>query len=268
MKRPKVGYHVVYDRDLHEALEYAHRHGFDYIVPDLTVPRFWPESFNASERSRVRRSAEDLGVSIAFHAPTAGVDLSTAYPDVRRGVLERLRRCLELARDLEAMWVTIHPSQPPSFSSGGQEGSYLRDHSDLYRAALRDNITTVASEGVDIHVENDPLTPFIELALGELLERLDNLYLALDVPKALDPAKGDPERVLGFYLRHRGRVRELHLHDKRPQGHAHDTLGLGGFDLERYLSLFKGVPYYTLEVRPRESAYKSLLWLQERWRRL
>ena len=267
MKRPKVGYHAVYDRDLFDALEYAHGHGFDYIVPDLTVPRFWPESLDASERRRLRRSIDDLGVSIALHAPM-GLDLSVIYPDVRRGILKRLRRCLELARDLEALWMTIHPSQPPRFSSGGGEGTYLRDHLGLYREALMEGLVAAASEGVDIHVENDPLTPFIEDVLEEALRRLEGLYLALDVPKAQDPVKGQPEGVLEFYLRHRDRVRELHLHDRRPGGHGHDQLGLGGFELERYLSLFDGVPYYTLEVRPRENAYRSLLWLEDYWRRL
>lgn len=48
----RVWYHVVYDRDLLDALEYAHRHGFDYIVPDLTIPKFWPERVDASHRRR------------------------------------------------------------------------------------------------------------------------------------------------------------------------------------------------------------------------
>ncbi len=87
--RPRVGYHVVYDRDLLDALEYAHRHGFDYIVPDLTIPRFWPEGVDASHRRRLRRKAEDLGVHIALHTPL-NLDLSILYPEVRRGVLERL----------------------------------------------------------------------------------------------------------------------------------------------------------------------------------
>lgn len=267
MRRPKVGYHVVYDRDLHDALEYAHKHGFDYIVPDLTVPRFWPESLNISHRRRLRRSADDLGLFIAFHAPSA-IDLVSIYPDVRRGVLERLRLCLQLARDLEALWMTIHPSQPPDFSSSGREGTYLRDHLQLYRDALMDGIIAAASEGVEIHVENDPLTPFVADVLEGLLEILDHLHLTLDIPKAQDEGKGQPERVLEFYLRHKESVRELHLHDRRPGGYAHDRLGLGGFELERCLRIFKAVPYYTLEVRPRENAYRSLLWLEEWWRRL
>ncbi len=172
-----------------------------------------------------------------------------------------------MAVDLEAMWMTIHPSQPPIFPAGGGENQ-LRDYLQPHREALMEALSTAASHSFDIHVESDPLTPFIEEVLEEAMGRLPNLHLALDVPKAQDPAKGDPRRVLDFYLRHRDRVRELHLHDKQPGGPAHDMLGLGGVDLEGYLKLFSDVPYHTLEVRPREKAYRSLLWLRDYWRRL
>ena len=264
--RARVGYHVVYDPDPLDALEYAYEHGFDYIVPDLTIPRFWPEYIDDDERRELRRRSGDLDVQIALHAPL-NLDLSTIYPEVRRGVLERLSRCLEMAVDLEAMWMTLHPSQPPTFPSAGG-GVHLQGYLELHREALMETLSNAASQGVDIHIENDPLTPLIEDVLEELLREKANLHLTLDIPKAQDPAKGDPGRVLRFYLRNKERVRELHLHDKRPDGPAHDLLGLGGVDLKRYLRLFADVPNYTIEVRPREKAYKSLLWLRNHWLRL
>jgi hypothetical protein len=68
--RERFGYHVVYDREFCDAIDFASSHGFGYIVPDLMIPRFWPERFNQQERRRIRRHASDRGVSISFHGPS------------------------------------------------------------------------------------------------------------------------------------------------------------------------------------------------------
>ena len=265
----RFGYHVVYDRDVHDAINFASSHGFGYIVPDLNIPRFWPERIDHLERRRIRRHAEASGVSISFHGPTYGLNLTAPYPAVRSVVLGRMRVCLELARDLQAERFTIHPSQPPNFVSGGKPGSYLHDHWETYKAALTEGIQgTVAEAGdVQVCVENDPLSPFVEEILEELLAEEDRLYLAFDPPKALDPARCPSlEHAEAFYQRHIERVRDVHLHDRRAGGSYHDVLGHGMVDAGKYLRMFVDHDvYFTLEIRPREDAFRSLRWLEGLW---
>jgi len=268
----RFGYHVVYDKDIYDAVDFAHSHNFGYIVPDLLIHRFWPENIGPSERRRIRRYAADHGVSISCHGPSDNLNLAAPYPEVRRGILQRMKLCLELARDLEAERFTIHPSQPPNFTSDGKTGTFLEDHRDIYIDALRESMREIAAagEGVQVCVENEPLTPFVESVLEELLAEEDNLFLTLDVPKVHDPSKGTPlERVEGFYMCHIDRVREAHLHDKRPGGTFHDVLGSGIVDMGKYLRML--VPHdvrFTLEIRPRENAHRSLLLLEKLWREL
>ncbi len=265
----RFGYHVVYDRDICDAIDFASDHGFGYIVPDLMIPRFWPESIGPSERSGIRRHADDRGVSISFHAPSDNLNLAAPYPEVRQGILRRMSACLELARDLEAERFTIHPSQPLNFASGGKPGTYLRDHWDLYADALSKGIRGVVAEaeGTQICVENEPLTPFVEEVLEGLLDEEKGLYLTLDAPKAGDENKGAPvERVEAFYQRNIDRVREVHLHDRRPGGTYHDILGQGDVNVEKYIRMFE--PYdvhFTLEIRPRENAHESLQLVERLW---
>ena len=264
----RFGYHVVYDRDICDAIDFASSHGFGYIVPDLMIPRFWPERFSQQERRRIRRYALDHGVSISFHGPSDNLNLATPYPEVRSGILERMKMCLELAGDLEAERFTIHPSQPLGFASAGGPGTYLEEHMDVYEEALSDGIRGVVSVAgsVQVCVENEPLTPFVEVVLEVLLAEEENLFLTLDVPKAMDPRKGPPERVEAFYLRHIGRVREAHLHDRRPGGRFHDVLGHGGVDVRKYLLMFAPRDvHFTLEIRPRENAHASLLLVKDIW---
>ncbi|UCH57924.1 MAG: sugar phosphate isomerase/epimerase [Candidatus Bathyarchaeota archaeon] len=264
----RFGYHVVYDRDIYDAIDFASEHGFGYIVPDLMIPRFWPESIEPSERGRIRRHAEDRGVSISFHGPSDRLNLAAPYPEVRQGILQRMKCCLKLARALEAERFTIHPSQPLNFASNGKPGTYLKDHWGLYVNALSEGIRGVIAEaeGVQVCVENEPLTPFVEEVLEGLMEEED-LFLTLDVPKVSNQSKGAPiERVEAFYHRNIDRVREVHLHDRRPGGTYHDILGQGEVDVEKCLRMFAPHDvHFTLEIRPRENAHRSLQYIREIW---
>lgn len=266
--RERFGYHVVYDRDIYEAIDFASSHGFGYIVPDLMIPRFWPERYALSERRRIKRRLDDSGVSISFHAPSDSLNLAAPYPEIRAGILSRMKRCLGLARELGADRFTIHPSEPPNFASGGEPGTYLGDHWGLYTDALKNSIEEILREAgaVQVCVENEPLTPFVEGVLEELMAE-EPLFLTLDAPKALSPEKGAPtERVEAFYTRHIDRVREVHLHDRRPGGTYHDVLGQGEVDIGKVIRTFAPLDaHFTLEIRPREGAHESLMLIRRKW---
>lgn len=270
--RERFGYHVVYDRNIYDAVDFASAQGFGYIVPDLMIPRFWPERFSQSERRKIQRYASDHDVAISFHGPSDNLNLAAPYPEIRASLLQRMRLCLELANDLEAERFTIHPSQPQDFALGGRPGTYLEDHWDIYAEALRSGFCGIISEagGVQVCVENEPLTLFVEEVLEGLLREEKELFLTLDAPKAGDPRKGAPlERVEAFYDRNVGRLMEIHLHDRRPDGSYHDVLGRGDVDVGKYIRKFAGHDvHFTLEIRPREAAHESLLLIEGLWEKL
>ena len=270
--RERFGYHVVYDPDLLDAIDFAAEHGFGYIVPDLMVPRFFPENLDREERLRIREYAESRDISISLHAPSDNLNLVAPYPEIRRAVLHRMALSLQLAKDLGAERFTIHPTAPPNFASGGAKGSYLRAHWEVYKGALRESLKGVleaAGGVVQVCVENSPLDELTEEVLEELLEEEEGLFLTWDVLKSLDPAHGSPpERVEAFFHRHLDRVRECHLHDRRPGGYGHDLLGVSDIDFSRYLKLLAPHDvHFTLEIRPRENAYRSLLYIRSLWER-
>jgi len=265
----RFGYHVVYDRDLYDAIYFASEHGFGYIVPDLMIPRFFPENTSRAERRRIREHAESRGISLSFHAPSDSLTLVAPYPEVRRAIIQRMTVSLKLAQDLRAERFTIHPTAPLNFASDGKKGTYLQDHWEIYKAALKTSVKGILEGAgeVQVCVENSPLDELAEEALGELLGEEENLFLTWDVLKSLDPAHGAPlGRVEDFFLRHLDRVRECHLHDRHPGGHGHDLLGVSDINFSRYLKLL--APHnvcFTLEIRPRENAYKSLLKIKSLW---
>jgi len=266
MSWKRFGYHVVYDVDIYNAINFASRHGLGYIVPDLMIPRFFPERFSQSERRRIREAAASRNVSISFHGPSDYLNLGTIYPEVRKAVLNRMKLCLDFARDVGAERLTIHINPPFDFVFAGRKGTYLKDHWTIYKDALKQSLLELAehSQGeISVCVENDRLSRMAMEVLEELLPT-EKLFLTWDIPKS-HTINGEPiVDVENFFMRHLKRVKECHLHDQKPGKPSHDILGAGKIDFSHYLRMLLSQDVcFTLEVRPREDALKSLKILKD-----
>ncbi len=205
-------------------------------------------------------------MSISFHAPSDYLNLGTLYPEVRRAVLDRMKLDLDFARDVEAERFTIHVNPPLDFVFAGREGTYLKDHWVLYKSALKQSLLELAdcTRGeVTICVENDRFGDMAMEVLEELLPT-GRLFLTWDIPKSHTDEGKPLTQVENFLIRHVERIRECHLHDRELGKHSHNILGVGRIDFPRYLRML--VPqevHFTLEIRPREDALKSLKILED-----
>jgi len=256
----RFGYHVVYDVDIYDAIDFASKHGFGYVVPDLMIPRFFPEYFSQKERQHIREFAASKNVDISFHGPSDYLNLGSMYPEVRKAVLQRMRACIDFALDVGAERFTIHIDPPYDFVFAGTKGTYLKDHWTLYKNAITESIEELdeLSQGnVLICVENDRLGEMAIEVLNDLLPK-GNLFLAWDIPKS--NVNGSPiVEMENFLLSHLEKVKECHLHDQKPGKHSHDLLGVGNIDFSRYLRILAPRDvHFTLEIRPREKAMESL----------
>lgn len=262
----RFGYHVVYDVDIYNAINFASKHGFGYIVPDFMVPRFFPERFSRSERRHIREVAASRSVSISFHGPSDYLNLGTLYPEVRKAVLNRMKLCLDFARDVGAERLTIHVDPPFDFVFAGRKGTYLKDHWTIYKDALKQGLLELTEQSrgdILVCVENDRLSRMAMEVLEELLPT-GKLFLTWDIPKS-HTITGEPiVEVENFLMRHLKKVKECHLHDQKPGKYSHDILGVGKIDFSHYLKILTPQDvYFTLEIRPRENALKSLNRLKD-----
>jgi len=267
----RFGYHVVYDVDIYDAIDFASAHGFGYIVPDLMIPRFFPERFGKQDRRRIREYAASRNVSVSFHGPSDYLSLASLYPEVRKAVLDRMKLCLDFAQDVEADRFTIHIDPPFDFVFAGRKGTYLKDHWLVYEDALKQSLLELAEHSrgeVLVCVENDQLSRMAMAVLDELLQT-GKLFLTWDIPKS-HTNTGEPiAEVEDFLMRHLEKIKECHLHGQKPGKYSHDIIGVGKIDFSRYLRIL--VPqdvHFTLEIRPREDALKSLETLKEMLRKL
>jgi sugar phosphate isomerase/epimerase len=263
--RKRFGYHVVYDVDIYDALSFASRNGFGYIVPDLMIPRFFPERYSQSDRRRIREAAQSRNVSISFHAPSDHLNVGSVYPEVREAVVNRMKLCMDFANDVGARRFTIHIDRPYDFVLAGREGTFLKDHWTTYKRAIKEGLLElIASAPKDllICVENDQLSKITIEALEELISTA-KLFLTWDIPKS-HTADGKPiDEVENFFMHHLKRVRECHIHDQRLGKHSHDVVGAGEINFHKYLRiLLPKEVHFTIEVRPRQDALKSLKMLE------
>jgi len=232
----------------------------------LMVPRFFPECFNKQERLRIREFAASKGVSISFHAPSDYLNLGSLYPEVRRAVLDRMKLCLEFARDVGAERFTIHIDPPFDFVFAGEKGTYLRDHWALYKDALIKSLDELAEHSLGevlVCVENDKLSKMAMEVLEELLPK-GKLFLTWDIPKSHTDNGKPIVEIENFLMRHLEKVKECHLHDQKPGKHSHDILGVGKINFSHYLKMLAPRDvHFTLEIRPRENALRSLNILKD-----
>lgn len=211
----RFGYHVVYDVDIYDAINFASSHGFGYIVPDLMIPRFFPERFNQLERRRIQEFAESKGVSISFHGPSDYLNLGTLYPKVRKAVLNRMKLCLNFANAVGAERFTIHIDSPFDFVFAGRKGTYLKQHWGLYKNALKQSLLELCghSKEVAICVENDRFSRITMEVLEELLPS-EKIFLTWDIPKSHTSIGKPITQIENFFMRHLKKIKECHLHDK------------------------------------------------------
>ena len=178
---------------------------------------------------------------------------------------------MDLTLDVGAERFTIHIDPPFDFVFAGRKGTYLRNHWALYKNALKQSLLEIAehTQGeVLICVENDRLGKIAFEVLEELLPT-ENLFLTWNIPKSHTDEGKPIAQMEDFLIHHLEDVRECHLHDQKPRKYSHDILGVGKIDFSRYLEIL--VPqdvYFTLEIRPREDAVKSLKILEDMLRSL
>jgi len=267
----RFGYHVVYDVDIYDAIDFASAHGFGYIVPDLMIPRFFPERFSQQERRRIREFAASKSVSISFHGPSDYLNLGSLCPEVRKAVLDRMKLSLNFACDVEAERFTIHVDPPFDFVFAGKKGTYLKDHWAIYKDAIKQSLLELAeySRGdILVCVENDRLSRMAMAVLEELLP-MGKLFLTWDIPKSHTNAGKPIVEVENFLMRHLEKVKECHLHGQKPGKYPHDIMGVGKIDFSHYLRiLLPQDVHFTFEIRPREDALKSLKILKDILRNL
>lgn len=260
--RSRIGYHVVYDKSIEDAIDYASANGFTSIQVDLTMPKFFPEKYDKATRRQIRGYARERNVELTLHLPGEDFSLQTLHPKIGSAIVERVKEVIDFADDIGATRVTIHPGTVPVFSMPGLgDVPITEQYPDLHKEALERalrELSRYAKGKTCLCIENSPFSKIVMDVLDKLLSDEENIFLAWDIAKTYNRDRSLKADVEEFFLKHLDKVRECHLHDRSEEG-PHDVIGKGKIDFVRYLCLLGDLDVgYTIEVRPRERALHCL----------
>jgi sugar phosphate isomerase/epimerase len=200
----------------------------------------WPKDMSSSERGRLRRIIDELGVRVAtLNMPNIDVNIAAASPDMRKLSLDHLERIVTLAGDLGVPGVVVGPGKAnPLYPMPRDE---LLGH---FHRAL-DRLVPLAEKcDTALYVENMPFA-FLP-GIAELMDAIA-AYDGRAVKILYDVANGwfIKEDIADGLRRAAPRLALVHLSDTGQQVYRHDAVGLGTVPFDR-------VPPVLAEIDHRE----------------
>ena len=241
-------------------LEFAVQHGFHGL--EFGTSELSPEKMDRAGRKRFRSLAEAKGVALSIHFLHRDMAPASHDPVRRARHFYELNQTLELALDVGAEVVVVHPGpiDCPGVDPTQATESMRQESMKFLTQFLADITPKAQNTGVVVTVENMHHVPgqviqnYQEL-LG-LVEPLNNpaLQITLDMGHA-DRADGITEafEVFSSYLRH------IHVHDSNGK-RDHLEIGLGELDFSRWSDRLKDYPFsMVLESRNNEDPEGNVL---------
>ena len=218
----------------------------DFIDLTLEPPAAASWLVNAKD---VRRALDDFGLQVVGHTAYY-LPMASPFEEIRRGVVEELKRCLEQFSVVGAKWMNLHPDRNIPM----HDRSFVIERNLLTISEL---LPVARDCGVGLMIENLPGDWNSVLQLSQLLDPMPELGLHLDIGHAnLLTARNTTDEILRAYG---ARLRHLHLHDNK--GGAHDLhlpLGAGTIDVAHQIQTVRATGYdatITLEVFSEDKHY-------------
>jgi sugar phosphate isomerase/epimerase len=227
------------ERKITEEIEWMGDLGMEFLDLTLEPPAASSWNINVGDirRALARRNMAVVGHT-AWYLP-----LASAIPEIRKAAVAELRRCLYRFAEIGAKWMNIHPDRNTPWHD-------RRFYIEGNLASFEELMPDVEKSGVGLMIENLPGDYNSAPQLGDLLGRMPQLGLHLDIGHANLQV---PHNTTGEILEAWGaRLRHVHLHDNKG-GHAdlHMPLGTGTVDVMAAVRTLQNCGYdgtITLEV--------------------
>ena len=224
-------------------VEFAVEHGFRGI--ELGSWKLWPEEMSVDERREFRDQAARSGIDLSIHFIHRGVAPASHDAERRKKHLADLEATLNLAHDIGARPIVVHPGpvdQPGVDPAQTSEQARLEAIEQLAEflsrgARIAEDTGTVLCVENLVHVPGMVIQSYAELV--GLIETVDSraVRITLDVGHAfLSDGLRPAFQAFEPYLRH------IHMHDSDDR-RDHREVGKGEIDFEDYLDYLSPFTY-------------------------
>jgi len=219
-----------------EEIEAIGRLGFDYVELAMDPPMAHYRVIAANKNDIVNALGNN-GLDLVCHMPTF-VSTADLTESIRRASVTEMHRSLELAIELGASKVVLHPSVVSGL------GSFVMDTVRGYAYEFLQEITAAAG-GMEICLEN----MFPRYMSGvephdfeEIFREFPSLKLTLDTGHAnIDDKSG--KRLLHLAENFGERIGHLHISDNRGRRDDNFSVGKGSIDFDELIRQLQQIGY-------------------------
>ncbi|MEW6222532.1 MAG: sugar phosphate isomerase/epimerase family protein [Candidatus Hadarchaeota archaeon] len=255
--------------DVEMQLKVTRELGMDHVELDSDPPNPYIR-LDQGQRKKIRKAAEDNGITLSLHLPYSYVGGSICSPgeEERRTAVEFHKRCMKFASDVGALYVNIHPGSAPFYHRLGKYNAIIR--SSIINSLVE--LEAFAKElDLLMHLENNTAFDGIYSELEDCISLVEelrgrgaNVYFNFDIghwftradtgSQITDPPEDSMKKIPSGYMK------EVHLNDYVPgKKMFHPPLHLEwGLlkreNMKRYVEIVKGAG---VEVVVLETAMKS-----------
>jgi sugar phosphate isomerase/epimerase len=202
---------------------------------------------------------DSYSIKTTVHSPISDMNLASPNESIRKASIDQIKKSINLANQLDAQVVVVHPGQIPFLARIFQEKILEHNFNSLQECAI------YADEmGIIMCIENMPdMEGYLFKDINHLNDLADQLevFMTLDVGHAHNTGFSTEEMTKPSRLKH------IHLSDNDGSFDNHEALGKGTIDFDNLLKNLKNINYsgiLTVEVKNRAEITESLKFLQSK----
>ncbi len=244
--KPEIGFMgQLSTKDILDDLDFAIKNEFECFEIALD----WKQNFNLNPKKikKIRDISINNAISLIIHTPYY-LPTSTMLPEIKKGVIENVKRAINLADNVESNKLTIHP--------GFQEmpSPAIKYCYDALIETLQEIVEVGKKYNVNICLEN-----FDKPALcSELKDYLYVLNSVKGLMATLDVGHVNTTSTkLSVYFKETKHfIMNLHIHDNGGKRDEHKCLGEGTINFKEFFLECKKARYFgpfILEIFPYEN---------------
>ena len=248
MIRMKIGASTLatFNNSLNSSLEFMESLGIKYVE---LLHQYPTEEFDLDLLS-------SYNLDYTIHAPFMDVNIAALGSKSRANSIEQIKDSVNLANDIDASVVVVHPGLIPFLAKDMPEKIY-----EVANNSIREIGEYSKDLGVNTTIEN---MPAFESMIYQDMSRLNELLVEYDMGMTFDIGHAHHSGISpdAMYF---DSIKHIHAHDNMGDDDSHLPLGEGNIQLNDIINTFEKKNYdgiYMIEVNDKDSIKKSLEYLK------
>ena len=237
---------ATFNDSLDESLEFIESLGIKYAE---LLHQFPTEEFDLDLLS-------SFNLDYTIHAPFMDVNIAALGSKSRANSIEQIKDSVDLANQIDAKAVVVHPGLIPFLAREMPEEIYKVSNNSIREIGEYSN-----DLGVNTTIEN---MPAFENMIYQDMKRLNETLVELDMGMTFDIGHAHHSGI-SLDAMYFDSIKHIHAHDNMGDDDSHIALGEGNIQLKDIITTFENKNYdgiYMIEVNDKDSIKKSLEYLK------